>query len=106
MNDPIIMETGKAEWVQGPYGGSRMKTFFTDQIPNCFAMLIELAPGSTLDRHEEPLFEISYILQGNCTCGEGKEYPAGTFLFTPKGITHGPFRSSGGCIFLCIKFDR
>jgi quercetin dioxygenase-like cupin family protein len=106
MHHPIILEAGKAEWIEGPSKASRMKTFFSNQIQNCFAILIKLEPGGTLERHEEPLFEIGYVLQGSCSCGEVKEYPAGTFFFSKKGITHGPFHSTNGCVLLCIKFDR
>jgi len=106
MELPDILESGNVEWVQGPSKRSRMKTFFSPKIPNCFALLIELPAGETLDRHEEPLFEIGYVVKGSCTCGEGPEYPAGTFFFNPKGLTHGPFHSTDGCLLICLKFDR
>lgn len=106
MDGVDVLVSEKAEWIQGPSAHSRMKTFFSPSMPGAFALLIELPPGETLDRHEEPLFEIGYILKGSCTCGEGTEFPEGTFVFTPKGAVHGPFRSEHGCLLLCVKFDR
>ncbi|MEW6439621.1 MAG: cupin domain-containing protein [bacterium] len=106
MEKPDIFEAEKTEWIQGPSERSRMKTFFSPSLPDCFTLLIDVPPGETLARHEEPLFEVGYVLSGSCTCGEGAEYPAGTFFFSPKGVTHGPFRSAEGCLLLCFKFDR
>lgn len=101
-----VLTSGGVEWIQGPSERSRMKTFFSPNLPGAFALLIELPPGEVLERHLEPLFEIGYVLRGSCTCGEGAECPEGTFLFTPKGAVHGPFRSELGCLLLCVKFDR
>ncbi len=106
MDGADVLISDGVDWIQGPSERSRMKTFFSPNLPGAFALLIELPPGETLDRHEEPLFEIGYVLRGSCSCGEGGEYPQGTFLFTPKGAVHGPFRSEGGCTLLCVKFDR
>lgn len=100
-----FMNLEDLEWVDGPYPKVRMKVFPPDAESGMYTILLDLPPGAVLERHDEPLNEVSYILNGTVSI-EGKEYGEGTYSFTPAGTTHGPFESENGCQILVVKFSK
>lgn len=93
------------EWVDGPYPNVKMKVFPSEMESGTYTILLDLPPGAALERHDEPLNEVTYILSGNVSI-EGRLYGEGTYCFTPSGIAHGPFETDGGCLLLVTKFSR
>ena len=59
--------------------------------------------GAVLEEHEEPFNELSFVIKGDVII-EGKEWPEGSYFYTPAGQKHGPFTTREGCQFLIVKF--
>jgi quercetin dioxygenase-like cupin family protein len=93
------------EWVDGPFPNVKMKVFPSDMESGTYTIMLDLAPGAVLKRHDEPLNEVSYVLKGTVVI-EGETYEEGTYSFTPAGMAHGPFESPQGCLLLITKFSR
>ena len=103
--ESIFANADELEWGVGPFPNVRMKVFPADPESGTYTILLDLSPGAVLERHEEPLYEVSYVLKGTITV-EGKKYSEGMYNFTPPGTTHGPFESDDGCRLLVTKFSR
>jgi quercetin dioxygenase-like cupin family protein len=101
----IFANARELEWVDGPYPNVKMKVFPSEMESGTYTILLDLPPGAVLERHDEPLNEVSYVLSGTLTI-EGKQYGEGTYLFTPAGMAHGPFDTEEGCLILVTKFSR
>ncbi len=98
--------TGKLEdlpWDDGPYPGSRMKVYPMIEGTPFFSVLIDLEPGGVLEEHDEFFNELLFVIKGDSII-EGKEFPEGSYYFTPAGTKHGPFTTREGCQFLVVKF--
>lgn len=93
------------EWVEGPYPGVKMKVFPSEIESGTYSILLDVPPGARLERHDEPLNEVFYVLGGNVSI-EGKPCSEGTYYFTPAGMAHGPFETDEGCLILVTKFSR
>ncbi len=101
----IFANARELEWVEGPYPNVKMKVFPSEMESGTYSILLDVPPGATLERHDEPLNEVFYILSGTMSI-EGKQYGEGTYYFTPAGMAHGPFESRDGCLVLVTKFSR
>jgi len=101
----ILAHADDMEWVDGPYPKTTMKIFPSAPESGTYTILLRVPPGAVLQRHEEPLNEVFYILSG--TVGiDGKPCREGTYLFTPAGAEHGPFTTEEGCLILVMKFAK
>jgi quercetin dioxygenase-like cupin family protein len=103
--ESVFANLDDLEWGDGPFPNVRMKVFPAEPDSGTYTILMDLAPGAVLEQHEEPLYEVSYILRGTLTV-DGEKYGEGTYNFTPPGTTHGPFESEDGCQLLVTKFSR
>jgi mannose-6-phosphate isomerase-like protein (cupin superfamily) len=101
----VFAHADELEWVDGPYPKTTMKIFPSAPSSGTYTILLRVPAGATLERHEEPLNEVFYILSGTGII-EGKKCEEGTYLFTPAGTEHGPFTTEGGCLFLVTKFTK
>jgi quercetin dioxygenase-like cupin family protein len=101
----IISNAHELEWVDGPYPTVKMKVFPSEIESGTYSILLDVPPGATLERHDEPLNEVFYVLSGNVSI-EGKPCSEGTYYFTPAGMAHGPFETEEGCLILVTKFSR
>jgi quercetin dioxygenase-like cupin family protein len=101
----IVANADDLVWIDGPYPNTRMKAFPSDPESGTYTIMIDMPPGAVLERHDEPLNEVFYVLEGNLNI-EGAPYGVGSYLFTPAGATHGPFESPDGCLILVTKFSR
>ena len=101
----IIAHRHDLDWVDGPYPGVKMKAFPSEIDSGTYTILLDVPPGGKLERHDEPLNEVFYILSGNVSI-EGKPCAEGTYYFTPAGTAHGPFETDEGCMILVTKFSR
>jgi len=101
----IFANARDLEWVDGPYPNVKMKVFPSEIESGTYSILLDMPPGTVLERHDEPLNEVFYILSGTVSI-EGKPHGEGTYYFTPAGMSHGPFESGDGCLILVTKFSR
>ncbi|GAB4345718.1 MAG: hypothetical protein Kow0099_26290 [Candidatus Abyssubacteria bacterium] len=101
----IFANARDLEWVDGPYPKVKMKVFPSEMESGTYTILLDIPPGARLERHDEPLNEVFYVLNGTISI-EGKEYSEGTYYFTPAGMAHGPFESQEGCLILVTKFSK
>jgi quercetin dioxygenase-like cupin family protein len=82
-----------------------MKVFPSEIESGTYTILLDVPPGARLERHDEPLNEVFYVLSGNVSI-EGKPCGEGAYYFTPAGMAHGPFETEEGCLILVTKFSR
>ncbi|UCD57410.1 MAG: cupin domain-containing protein [Candidatus Hydrogenedentota bacterium] len=101
----VIANVRDLEWVEGPYPKVKMKVFPSEMDSGTYTILLNVPPGAVLERHDEPLNEVFYVLSGTVSI-EGKQYSEGTYYFTPAGRAHGPFETEDGCLVLVTKFSR
>jgi len=101
----IYANINDLEWVDGPFPNVKMKVFPSEMESGTYTVMLDLSPGAVLERHDEPLNEVSYVLRGTVAI-EGRQYGEGTYNFTPAGMAHGPFESQDGCLLLVTKFSR
>ncbi len=101
----IFANVHDLDWSEGPYPNVKMKVFPSESDSGTFTILLDIPPGGVLERHDEPLNEVSYVLKGTVNI-EGKQYGEGTYSYTPAGMPHGPFKSEDGCLLLVVKFSR
>ena len=101
----IFANVHDLEWVDGPYPGVKMKVFPSEMESGTYTIMLDVPPGGVLERHDEPLNEVAYVLKGTVSI-EGRQYGEGAYCFTPAGMAHGPFESQDGCLLLIMKFSR
>ncbi len=101
----IFASARELEWVDGPYPQVKMKVFPSEIESGTYTILLDVPAGATLERHDEPLNEVFYVLSGTVSI-EGKTCGEGTYYFTPAGMSHGPFETQEGCLLLVVKFSR
>lgn len=99
----LFLKGSELDWQAGPFPGTRMKTYPAATGIAAFSLVMEMAPGTTLERHREPLNEVDYVISGSVEI-EGKTLEAGDYMFTAAGEEHGPYRSSEGCTVFISKF--
>ena len=60
--------------------------------------IVRYEPGARFTRHDHPLGEEIFVLEGTFS-DESGDYPAGTYFRNPEGFLHAPF-SEEGCVIL------
>jgi len=66
--------------------------------------LVKLEPGFEAEGHSHDHAENHYVLEGMYE-SLGREFPAGSYHFIPKSVSHGPFRSASGALILVVWGD-
>ena len=103
--ETVLAHADDLEWVDGPYPKTTMKIFPSAPGSGTYTILLRVPAGAALERHEEPLNEVFYILNGTASIDD-KPYGEGTYFFTPAGTEHGPFKTDEGCLILVTKFSK
>ena len=67
----LVANARELDWVDGPYPKSKMKVFPSEMESGTYTILLDMPPGTTLERHDEPLNEVFYVLRGTVSI-EGK----------------------------------
>jgi quercetin dioxygenase-like cupin family protein len=98
----VFAHADDLEWVDGPYPKTTMKIFPSAPESGMYTILLRVPAGAVLERHEEPLNEVSYVLSGTVNL-DGKLCREGSYVCTPAGMEHGPFTTDEGCLLLVIK---
>lgn len=66
------------------------------------AYLIRLEPGATIERHEHPLTEHCYVLEGSIRVA-GRLLGPRDYHVAAAGTVHEGIYSESGCVFLVVK---
>lgn len=101
--EEILLNENDMEWADAPFPNARLKVLKTDEKTGEITFLAKLDAGAELPAHKHPSSEAVYVLDGDIDFKD-KTHVAGTYYYTPRGIEHGPFKSTKGCTLLCI-FD-
>ncbi|WP_405419416.1 cupin domain-containing protein [Marinobacter flavimaris] len=95
----VIIRTEEQDWVPSPAGGVLRKPLAREEAERGHATsVVRYEPGASFNRHEHPLGEEIFVLDGVFSDETG-DYPAGTYLRNPPGSGHAPF-SKEGCTLL------
>lgn len=104
LNQRIVIETSKAEWLPSPSG-----SVFRIPIERAAAetghatSLVRYERGASFKSHSHPTGEEIFVIEGVFSDETG-DYPAGTYIRNPPGSIHSPF-SKDGCI-LFVKLNQ
>lgn len=95
----VLIQTHEQAWQQSPAPGVERKPLAREDAERGHATsIVRYQPGSAFKRHEHPLGEEIFVLEGTFSDETG-HYPAGTYLRNPPGSGHAPF-SKEGCVLL------
>jgi anti-sigma factor ChrR (cupin superfamily) len=95
----VLVQTHEQAWQQSPAPGVERKPLAREDAERGHATsIVRYQPGSSFKRHEHPLGEEIFVLEGTFSDETG-HYPAGTYLRNPPGSGHAPF-SKEGCVLL------
>ncbi len=98
--DSRNMAMNDLPWKPTPTPGIDMKVLVQDDDTGLLTALFRWQPGTVLALHEHVEIEQSYVLEGEFEDEDGV-YPAGNFVWRPKGHRH-IARSPKGALVLCF----
>ena len=100
----IALDTTGMDWIASPSGGVERKPLAREDAERGHATsVVRYAAGASFPRHEHPLGEEIFVLDGVFSDETG-DFPTGTYLRNPPGSGHAPF-SEGGCT-LFVKLHQ
>ena len=99
-----VVDTSAMDWAPSPSGGVLRKPLAREQAERGHATsIVRYEPGARFDRHEHPLGEEIFVLDGVFSDETG-DFGPGTYIRNPPGSGHAPF-SEGGCT-LFVKLHQ
>lgn len=105
---PVIVDTGKLDWVSSPRPGVERRALEREQEESGLTTsIVRYAAGASFSRHTHTGGEEILVLEGTFS-DESGDFPQGTYVRNPPGTQHTPFSRSGCVIFvkLCqMKFN-
>jgi anti-sigma factor ChrR (cupin superfamily) len=93
----VRIDTRTAAWQPGPREGVSILPLY-ERAPEKVVVL-KLAPGTRLGRHDHPGGEEILVLDGMLEDEQGR-YPEGTWLRNPDRSAHAPFSREGCTVYL------
>lgn len=103
----VVIHTNDQEWVPSPAGGVLRKPLAREEAERGHATsIVRYEPGASFKRHEHPLGEEIFVLDGVFSDETGN-YGKGTYLRNPPGSGHAPFSKEGCTLFVKLhQFDE
>lgn len=99
-----VVNTSNIEWVSSPAGGVMRKPLAREHAEQGHATsIVRYEPGARFARHEHPLGEEIFVLDGVFSDETG-DFGPGSYIRNPPGSGHAPF-SEGGCT-LFVKLHQ
>ncbi|MBM3606473.1 MAG: cupin [Alphaproteobacteria bacterium] len=100
LNQPMIVEGARLEWVGSPAAGVDRKMLYRegDEVARATS-LVRYAPASAFPAHVHAGGEEILVLEGTFQDEHG-DYPAGSYFRNPPGTSHSPAASEGCTIFV------
>lgn len=87
-------------WQPSRNPGSEQKTLYSDPAAGRTVVLFRVAPGGTIQFHEHPEVEFTYVLEGKL-CDHKGECAAGNFVWREAGSRH-EARTPEGATFIVV----
>lgn len=95
----VVINTHQQDWVLSPREGVMRKPLAREEAERGHATsIVRYEPGARFTRHDHPLGEEIFVLEGTFS-DESGDYKAGTYFRNPEGFLHAPF-SEEGCVIL------
>ncbi|MCX5181597.1 cupin domain-containing protein [Streptomyces sp. NPDC059837] len=108
-NEREFFSPDAMQWRTGPQPGTAERILSRDEAdPEVLTRLVRWEPGldtslSGVIRHE--WVEEVYLLEGDLhDLTLDQTFRAGDFAARPPGMEHGPYRTTGGCVMLEIRY--
>lgn len=103
----VVIHTTDQEWLPSPAGGVLRKPLAREEAERGHATsIVRYEPGAGFKRHEHPLGEEIFVLDGVFSDETG-DYGKGTYLRNPPGSGHAPFSKEGCVLFVKLhQFDE
>lgn len=99
----IFINTEVMDWVQSPAANVLRKPLEREGREHGHTTsIVEYLPGASFMKHEHPLGEEIFVLEGTFS-DENGDYPAGTYMRNPPGSSHAPFSKNGCKIFVKLN---
>ncbi len=96
----VVIETAQQEWLASPAPGVWRKALAREEAERGHATsIVRYEPGSKFERHEHPLGEEIFVLEGVFSDEFGDAGP-GSYLRNPPGSGHAPYSETGCVLFV------
>lgn len=96
----VTLATGDMDWSRSPSGGVERKPLAREEAERGHATsVVRYAAGASFPRHEHPLGEEIFVLDGVFSDETG-DFSAGTYLRNPPGSGHSPYSDAGCTLFV------
>jgi anti-sigma factor ChrR (cupin superfamily) len=93
-------DTSLLNWSPLDFPGVFMKVLHQDEVTGGMTVMTRISSGSSIPAHSHTnANETVYVVEGDFI-EDGVRYGPGSFFVGRAGTTHGPHRSSGGCVLL------
>lgn len=103
-DEVAIMDTAAMEWEKSPAPGVWRKRLelVGEKESGQVTSIVRYEPGSEFPEHPHPDGEEILVLSGVFSDEHG-DYPAGTYIFNPDGVSHKPFSKEGCTLFVKLR---
>ena len=96
----VVIDTNQVDWLDSPSGGVQRKLLARENQESGHATsVVRYLPGASFSRHEHPLGEEIFVLDGVFSDETG-DYGAGNYFRNPPGSGHAPFSREGCTLFV------
>lgn len=102
----VVVESSNTPWLSSPALGVWRKPLEREgKESGHTTSIVKYDAGSHFARHEHPMGEEIYVLEGVFS-DENGHYPAGSYIRNPPGSSHAPYSKRGCVIFVKLnQFD-
>ncbi|MEH6576048.1 MAG: cupin domain-containing protein [Amphritea sp.] len=103
----VVIDTDTQDWAASPAPGVLRKPLAREGRESGHATsIVSYAPGSSFSRHEHPMGEEIFVLDGIFS-DENGDNAKGTYIRNPPGSAHSPSSENGCIIFVKLnQFDK
>jgi len=99
-SQPVIVETGKLDWVSSPQSGVERRALEREQEESGLATsIVCFHAGASFSQHTHTGGEEFLVLEGTFS-DENGDFHQGSYVRNPPGTQHKPFSASGCVIFV------
>jgi anti-sigma factor ChrR (cupin superfamily) len=100
----VVIDTEAMEWEKSPAPGVWRKRLELIGEPEAgqVTSIVRYDPGSRFPEHPHPDGEEIFVLEGVFSDEHG-DYPAGSYIFNPEGVSHSPFSKDGCTLFVKLR---
>ena len=96
----VKIDTSTLGWSPLDFPGVSMKVLRRVESTGGMTVMTRIAPGSSIPAHRHThADETVFVVEGDFV-EDGINYGPGSFFVGLAGSSHGPHRSSGGCVLL------